>query len=141
MTVEGSCLCGNVKFSLDVTPDAANPTSVCHCRPCRKISGSTTSLNLTVPTEAFTLTSGSLKTVKTKHMDEGFEFSLSFCPACGSPIYAVPHFMPELDIVVVQAGTLDEVAPLLKTPATELNVAHRLPWQTRIGAAAQKEKY
>ncbi|KIW12698.1 hypothetical protein PV08_09976 [Exophiala spinifera] len=139
--MEGSCLCGNVKFTLDVAPDAANPTSVCHCRPCRKISGSTTSLNLTVPTQAFRLTSGSLKTFKTKHIDEGFEFSLSFCPECGSPIHAVPHSTPQPDIVVVQAGTLDETGPLLKTPVTELNVTHRLPWQTPIEDAAQKQKY
>lgn len=170
--MKGSCLCGNVNFVLDIDPSTANAvstfpgvpgpkinhsmnfgsqecacvgvqTSLCHCRPCRKITGGTTSLNLTVPSKAFQLTSGSgaLKTVKTKHMDEGFEFSLSFCPECGSPIYAVPHFEPQPDIVVVQAGTLDDVSSLEKTPATELNVKHRLPWVAQIDGAAQKEKY
>ena len=156
--VKGSCLCGNVNYNLDIDPDAENPvcripvlrtslcsrrtqTSVCHCRPCRKITGSTTSLNLTVPSTAFALSSGTLKTIKMKHIDEGFEASILFCGDCGTPIYAVPHWEPQPDIKVIQVGTLDDVAFLEKTPTIELNITHRLKWALPITGAEQRKKY
>ncbi|KIW75849.1 hypothetical protein Z517_10594 [Fonsecaea pedrosoi CBS 271.37] len=140
--VGGSCLCGNVKFNLDVDPEAADmQTKACHCRPCRKITGAVASLNLNVPAKAFTLTSGKLKTVKTKHVDEGFEFSLSFCPECGSPIYAIPHGLGAQDVLVIQVGTLDDASVLEKVPAVEMNVKHRLQWVKEVEGAEQREKY
>jgi hypothetical protein len=87
------------------------------------------------------LASGNLKTVRTKHVDEGFEFSLSFCEDCGSPIYAVPHSTPQPEIVIIQVGTLDDISLLEKAPVAELNVRHRLAWIQPIDGAAQKEKY
>lgn len=110
-----------------------------YCRPCRKITGATTSLNLTVPATAFTLNSGTLKTVKSKHMDEGFDFQLSFCEACGSPIFAEAPFLP--DQRIIQAGTLDDEEYLQRAPATELNVKHRPHWIKSVDDAGQKEKY
>lgn len=112
---------------------------MCHCRPCRKITGGTTSLNLTVPATAFILKSGSLKTVTTRHIDEGFEYSLSFCEECGIPIYAVPQFLP--DKRVIQVGTLDDVGLLEQKPATEINVKHRLGWVGEVDGAEQRQKY
>jgi hypothetical protein len=87
------------------------------------------------------LTSGNLKTLKTKHVDEGFEFSLSFCEECGSAIYAVPHPPPQPDIVIIQAGTIDDVDVLDKPPVTELNVKHRLGWIHPIDGAEQRVRY
>ncbi|OAP57078.1 hypothetical protein AYL99_09191 [Fonsecaea erecta] len=140
--VEGSCLCGSVRFTLDIDPGAAETqTKACHCRPCRKITGAFTSLNLTVPSKAFALTNGSLKTVKTTHADEGFEFALAFCPDCGSPIYAVPYWAGPQDILVIQVGTLDDADVLEKVPAVEMNVKHRLGWVKDVEGAEQKEKY
>ena len=155
--VEGSCLCGSVKFNLDIDPNTANnevcklkspqasirllkiQTKVCHCRPCRKITGGFSSLNLTIPADAFKLTNGTLKTVKSTHVDEGFEFSLTFCPECGSPIYAVPA--GPRDIVIIQVGTLDTGGVLERVPTTELNVKHRLGWVQNVEGAKQNEKY
>ncbi|KIV82926.1 hypothetical protein PV11_04991 [Exophiala sideris] len=137
--MKGSCLCGKVTFNLDIDPAVLNHTQVCHCRPCRKITGATTSLNLTVSATAFVLKSGNLKTVTTKHIDEGFEYSLSFCEDCGSPIYAVPQSVP--DKRVMQVGTLDDIELLEQKPTAELNVKHRLGWVGQIDGAEQKEKY
>jgi hypothetical protein len=94
---------------------------------------------LTVASTAFSLNSGILKTVTTKHIDEGFEFSLSFCEDCGSPIYASPKFL--LDKLVIQVGVLDDVDLLEQTPVVELNVKHRLRWAHPIDEAKQREKY
>ncbi|KIW27143.1 uncharacterized protein PV07_06910 [Cladophialophora immunda] len=140
--VRGSCLCGHVTYNLDIDLHVAQmETKTCHCRPCRKITGAFTSLNLTVPSTSFALTNGSLKTVKTTHVDEGFEFSLAFCPECGSPIYAVPHGPGLRDILVIQVGTLDDVNLLQKAPTVEMNVMHRLGWVKEVEGAEQKEKY
>ena len=108
---------------------------------CRKITGGVTSLNLTVPTSAFKLTSGILKTVRTKHVDEDFDFSLAFCGDCGSPIYVVPHWQPQPDIVVIQVGTLDNVSLLELRPKVELNVKHRLQWVEQLEGSEQRQAY
>ncbi|EXJ72136.1 uncharacterized protein A1O5_04640 [Cladophialophora psammophila CBS 110553] len=136
--IEGSCLCGNVKFNLDIESDQ---TKTCHCRPCRKITGAVMSLNLTVSSKSFSLTNGTLKTVKTTHCDEGFEFSLAFCQECGSPVYAVPHWAGAQDILVIQVGTLDDANVLQRAPAVEMNVKQRLGWVKEVEGAEQKEKY
>jgi hypothetical protein len=95
---------------------------------------------LTVPTNAFELQSGNLKTVRTTHIDEGFEFSLAFCDDCGSPIYAVPHW-DGFDNVVIQVGTLDDPTVLEMPPKTELNTKCRLGWVDRLEGADQRQAY
>lgn len=154
--LEGSCVCAQVRYHIDVA-DAeqmvrpsglqltssiiltGKKTSLCHCRPCRKISGSTRSLNLTIPEPVFTLKSGQLKSVKLKHIDEGFDYSLFFCENCGSPIYAKPHFLEGK--LVIQVGTIDNVELLQNAPSVELNVRHRLGWAHHVVDAEQREGY
>lgn len=116
-------------------------TSVCHCRPCRKITGGVASLNLTVATKVFELQSGNLKTIRTTHIDEGFEFTLAFCADCGSPIYAMPHGDPQFDIVVMQVGTIDSPALLEMPPKVELNAKCRLGWVKKLEGAEQRQAY
>ena len=96
---------------------------------------------MTVPSLAFTLNSGSLKTCRTKHTDEDFELSLAFCADCGSPIYAVPHREGWGDDVVIQAGCLDEEMLLEVTPRTELNIKYRLGWVREVEGAEQRHGY
>ena len=118
-------------------------TSVCHCRPCRKISGGTGSLNLVVPDTTFTVTKGELRKVRTAHLDEGFEFTIAFCADCGSPIYGLPHPNEgaQPPIVVIQVGTLDDIGPIETTPVQEINIKHRVPWIGKIDSAVQKRTY
>ncbi len=81
---------------------------------------------MTVPSSTFSLNSGELKIARTKHVDEEFEASLAFCPDCGSPIYAIPHWDGWGDDLVIQVGCLDEEEVLKLEPKTELNVKCRL---------------
>ena len=113
--------------------------SLCHCRECRKATGGTTSLNLTVPSSAFILKSGNLRTVTKKHLDEGFEFSLSFCEECGSPIYTALCAQPSIKII--QAGTLDDEFIMETVPAVELNIWKRVGWMNQVDLAEQKNRY
>lgn len=120
-------------------------TSTCHCRPCRKITGGTTSLNLPVQASAFTLQKGNLKNTTNTHVDEGFQFTVAFCSECGSPIYAEafldPNAAPGSNPLIIQAGTLDDVGPLEAPPTEELNVKHRLNWVGVVAGAKQRQGY
>ncbi|GKT49609.1 uncharacterized protein ColSpa_09790 [Colletotrichum spaethianum] len=144
----GSCLCGKIRYQISLGKDAPlessidlNQTSTCHCRPCRKITGATTSLNLTVPLSDFALLAGTPKTFTTRHCDDGFEFSMVFCGDCGSPIYDMPLGGPQPPVAVIQVGTLDDGGVLEATPVTELNVKHRLGWVREVGGAVQRQGY
>lgn len=108
---------------------------------CRKITGASTSVNLDIPAKNFRLISGNLKRVRTTHKDEGFEFSLAFCGACGSPIIAEPHIEGYSDIVIIQVGSLDDPETLESKPVLELNTKHRLPWIPAVDGAEQKIAY
>ena len=36
------------------------------------------------------------------HKDDGFEFSILFCPECGTSIYAEPHIPRLAGVVIIQ---------------------------------------
>src|ERR1700761_1484914 len=109
---------------------------------CRKITSAYTSANLSVPSSRFHLRSGELKRIRTTHKDDGFEFSILFCPDCGSAIYAEPHIPAFEGSVIIQAGTLDEpVETWEETSGRELNVKHRMPWIGEVDDAEQRQGY
>lgn len=160
----GSCLCGKVTYEIEIpveasgkvqyhlptitSPDPVNLPSqpcaphLCHCRMCRKITSAYTSANINIPSADFHLLSGRLKPIRTTHVDDGFEFSILFCPDCGSAIYAEAHIPALEGRVIVQAGTLDEPGEvLLGMPGKELNVKHRLGWMGKVDGAEQREGY
>ncbi|KAH6988664.1 Mss4-like protein [Ilyonectria destructans] len=128
----GSCLCGAIRYELDITNEEASKILTSHCRPCRKISGGTMSLNLTVQPSSFKLR-------------KGFQFALAFCGDCGSPIYAEPHVnldaKPGSRPYIIQAGTLDDARPLEAPPFEEVNIKHRLGWVGAVVGAEQKNDY
>ncbi|KAJ4386094.1 hypothetical protein N0V93_008986 [Gnomoniopsis smithogilvyi] len=100
--VEGGCLCGAIRIK---STGQAIHKALCHCLDCRKITGSTYSTNLVVPTATFTLTKG---TPKEYHhtADSGNTVILSFCGDCGSTLWSRSATFG--DTTVIKAGTLDE---------------------------------
>jgi hypothetical protein len=95
----GSCLCGNIKYEVH---GELSDFGHCHCRSCRKTSGSAFGANVGVDRTAFRLLSGA---------DTLREFESSpgklrvFCSRCGSPIYAYLAKSP--DVLRVRLGSLD----------------------------------
>ncbi len=53
--IKGSCLCGGVRFEIE---RAVGPFELCHCRRCRKATGSAFFSGMYVPTEDFRLVEG-----------------------------------------------------------------------------------
>ena len=105
-TLKGSCLCGGVRY--EVT-GAAQRFSHCHCGRCRKASG-TGNASLVVVTPQGSLTWLQGETLLSQYrVPEAERFYNNFCSQCGSPM---PRVVPELNGVLVPAGSLDAPPPL-----------------------------
>ncbi|MBI1816267.1 MAG: GFA family protein [Deltaproteobacteria bacterium] len=120
--VEGSCLCGGVKFVVD---GRLTPLQYCHCRRCRKASGSAFVAAVAARTENFRWLSGAdLVTVYVAPIRETPPpYSSAFCRRCGSNL---PLFDAERPFIGIPAGVLDthpEIRPL-----RHIFVGIKAPW-------------
>ncbi len=84
MHIDGSCHCGFITFEAEVDPEKV---SICHCADCQKLSGSPFRASVVVPAGDFRLLSGE-PTTYVKVAESGNKRAQTFCPRCGSPLYA-----------------------------------------------------
>lgn len=152
--VNGSCLCGDVKFEYQGEPamkvrchenvsrmyDQANQfkQAACHCLPCRKTSGTTNSYNLMIPSDKYKIISGSLKSF-TRKGDSGKNVTYNSCQNCPTVLYVQAEALEGLNIV--KAGTVDDedVFNNLGKPKAEIYTKNRPSWCDAIPGAEQKE--
>jgi hypothetical protein len=86
----GSCLCGQVRISVQGAPDRVG---ICHCTDCRQESGSAFTFFGVWPAGQF------------EHTGETASFSgRSFCPHCGGRVFSLDTQEAE-----VKLGTLADV--------------------------------
>lgn len=105
-TVKGSCLCGAVQY--EVTGEAQRFYH-CHCQRCRKSTGTGHASNLFIsPQTSLTWLKGEELLSRYK-VPDAERFYSCFCQQCGSPM---PRVVPELDGVLIGAGSLDSESPL-----------------------------
>lgn len=120
ITVTGSCLCGEVSYQ--VTGESKRFYH-CHCKRCRKATGTGHASNLLVaPQTSISWLSGEDRLGRYK-VPEAERFYNCFCTHCGSPM---PRVVPELDAVLIPAGSLDSEPPL--TPQGRIFHASRADW-------------
>ena len=106
VTVSGSCLCGSVQYQIT---GKAQRFYHCHCQRCRKATGTGHASNLLItPHTSISWTKGEEKLARYK-VPEAERFFNCFCQQCGSPM---PRVVPELDGVLIPAGSLDTDSPL-----------------------------
>ncbi|KAH8679400.1 Mss4-like protein [Ilyonectria robusta] len=130
---EGGCLCGDIRYSYTGEPVV---NALCHCNDCRKLSGSTFSLNFLVPEGNFKLISGSPRTF-TKTADSGNNITSYFCGNCGTTPFRDGDSFPNLKII--KAGTLDDSTILNDAkPNLEGYAPSRLKWIPAIPEASQQ---
>jgi len=103
----GRCLCGAVSFKLASEPLA---TRVCWCRDCQHLSANGT-VNLMLPAEALSVQG--LVAEFTKAADSGNEVTRSFCPQCGTHLFARSSGRPQFR--VVRVGNLDDPSSIQPT--------------------------
>ncbi len=105
-TFGGSCLCGAVQYEIS---GEATKFYHCHCKRCRKASGTGHASNLLIKP-------GSLKWLKGEELIRSFKvpeaqrFTSRFCSVCGSQ---VPRYVKETNFIVIPAGSLDSDPPIV----------------------------
>jgi hypothetical protein len=99
MSIQGSCLCGDISYSYggDITEIA-----MCHCQQCRKAQGSAFATNMVINEEAFTMTDDN---ARLKKFESSADKIRAFCSACGSPLYSYRKSDPGK--LRLRIGTLD----------------------------------
>ena len=116
--LEGSCLCGGVRYEVRGEPMVMYH---CHCATCRAASGASFATNMIVATDAFAIIEGREKL-------SSYESSPAkrrwFCAQCGSPIYS--HSDATSHVVSVRCGTL-HCDPGVR-PAWHAYVAAKATW-------------
>ncbi|MCK9605414.1 MAG: GFA family protein [Methylomonas sp.] len=105
VTLKGGCLCGAVQYQASGDPQRFYH---CHCARCRKSSGTGHASNLFLSNAALVFTQGE-SLLKCFKVPEAKRFTRQFCSECGS---SVARFVPELDGVMIPAGSLDDQAPI-----------------------------
>ena len=121
-THSGSCLCGEVRYTVE---GSFTRFYLCHCQHCRKDTGSAHSANLFSPGGRLTWLSGAEK-VRQFNLP-GTRHSRSFCTTCGS---ALPSVQMDGALIVVPAGSLDDDLSL--RPDAHLFVASRANWDEAL---------
>ncbi|KAK7209396.1 hypothetical protein V2G26_016574 [Clonostachys chloroleuca] len=101
-TVTGSCVCGAVKYSADIS---SSVKAVCHCLNCQRRTASAFSVNIIISEELFRITQGTTK--KSCYIaDSQKPYNTHFCGHCGSTLYGKPEAFP--GTISIKAGSLDE---------------------------------
>ena len=100
-TFTGQCLCGNVTYKAD---GEIVMQGNCHCSDCRQSSGSPFATLLFLKQDDIEI-KGDLK--KFDHtVDSGNVLTKSFCPNCGSQMFAGNAAKPNM--LAVKAGSVNE---------------------------------
>ena len=134
VTLNGSCLCGGVKYEASGNLQRFYH---CHCSRCRKSSGTGHATNLMLAEGRLVFTQGESELQKYKVPEAEF-FTRQFCRNCGSHI---ARYIPERNVVVIPAGSLDCEPPIL--PQARIFWDSRAAWAcdgddlTRFAESAQ----
>jgi hypothetical protein len=125
-TIQGSCLCGEVKFEVS---GPFRAFYLCHCSRCQKASGSAHASNIFGPASALTWISGECNISHFKLPDAQF-FGTHFCKTCGCP---TPIKNDEMDMAMIPAGALESEPG--KAPDFNIQWDSRAAWEDSGRAA------
>lgn len=117
--ITGSCLCAAVSYEITDKPVAMGK---CHCRDCKKATGSAYFPYILVAPDAF-----SIKGECTDHVvkgSSGKDVIRSFCPSCGTYIFGEWTILEGLRMV--SGATVDN--PEDYQPNTDIWVEHAYAW-------------
>jgi hypothetical protein len=84
MKIDGACHCGFITFEAEADPEKV---TVCNCTDCQTLSGAPLRAAVIVDADKFRLLSGE-PTTYVKVAESGNKRAQTFCPRCGSPLYA-----------------------------------------------------
>ncbi len=118
MSLEGSCLCGGVRYVVD---GPLGTVVHCHCSMCRKATGAAFRTRAAVPSASFCWSAGESLLAR-------FESSpgeeRTFCRVCGSTLVTLFRDRPEE--IALALGTLDSDPGI--RPSAHVFVGSKAPW-------------
>jgi hypothetical protein len=132
MLVQGRCHCGEVAYSAEADP---NEVSLCYCRDCQQLSGSTGRVSLRVRAADFVLHGGRLQSYL-KTADSGARRVHTFCPTCGAPIYSAAEVDPSTYSLRVGCLAQRDALP----PKRQQWMGSKPPWVTPLAGVEAFEK-
>lgn len=121
--VNGSCLCGEVKFEIT---GPYHLFALCHCSRCRKSTGSAHASNIFTDSDRITWLSGETL-VKRFELPSAKRYSKAFCSNCGGP---VPCISRDGKRLVIPAGSLD-TDPEIR-PHRRIYCSDTAPWYKQL---------
>jgi hypothetical protein len=124
---QGSCLCGDVRYEI---AGEIGDFGYCHCKSCRKASGSAHAANAPVARADFRLVSGA---ERLREFESSPGKVRVFCSRCGSPIYV--HLAARPDVLRIRLGSLD--TPFDKQPRAHTWVSEKAAWEPIEGTLPQ----
>jgi hypothetical protein len=124
----GSCLCGGVRFEVDVPFERV---SACHCTSCKKISGGGGTASGRARTEDIRILAGE-ELITTYQPDEGL--AKTFCSECGSNLFG--GGWPESEAASVRLSALDE--PFDGKLGAHIFVRSLAPWEVLPDDGAER---
>jgi hypothetical protein len=130
MAIEGSCLCGTVRYEID------GPFTMmmhCHCSMCRKHHGAPFATFAAASIGGFRYLRGESAVGAYASSPGGKRF---FCTVCGS---VAPTLMPDVGLAIVPAGTL-EGDPGIR-PQAHMFAGSKAPWHVITDSLPQHETY
>ena len=119
VTLNGSCLCGAVRYEVS---GQEQRFFHCHCSRCRKATGTGHASNLFLQPGTLRWLAGE-QHVQAFKVPEAKRFTNQFCTVCGSRL---PRQPAGSDVVVIPAGSLDD-APSM-APQARIFLGSRAPW-------------
>ena len=123
----GSCLCGGIQYEVR---GSLGDIIQCHCRRCRKATGTAFATNSPIAKADFHLLQGQ-KLLKSFTTTTGV--SRNFCSECGSPIYSVKADLP--NVYRLRIGSLD--TPIEQKPTCHFYVGSKAEWEDIHDTLAQ----
>jgi hypothetical protein len=126
--LEGSCLCGGVRYQVR---GKLGPIVHCHCGQCRKASGASFTTSASVAARDFRFVEGESLVGRFESSPGKFR---CFCTRCGSPLVKLVTAKP--DEVKLRLGTLDS-DPRAR-PAEHIFVSSKAPWTTITDGLPQR---
>ncbi|KAH6968049.1 Mss4-like protein [Fusarium avenaceum] len=133
----GGCLCGACAYSYEGAPAVR---ALCHCGPCRKISGGTNTVNVGVPEANVSITKGQPKSYAMQH-EWGFTLSIFFCPDCATVMWKTATGAGLQGMKIVQAGTLSDESQLNEKIDAEFYSTERPTWLAPVTNADQRVQF
>ena len=128
--IKGSCLCGQVQYQIH---HGLGPIIYCHCRRCRKSSGSAFVTSTEVLRANFQITQGADVIKKFPNPGAVDRF---FCSQCGSQLYSERLTTPLT--MRVRLGTIDD--PITDRVSQHIFVGSKAEWHEITDDAIQYQE-